>query len=36
LTDGPAGVSDVRMFRVWAGGGLNNIWLTANPRPSRP
>jgi hypothetical protein len=23
----PAGVSDVRMFRVWAGGGLNNIIL---------
>jgi hypothetical protein len=21
----PAGMSDVRMFRVWAGGGLNNI-----------
>jgi len=36
LTHGPPGVSDVRMFRVWAAGGLNNIWLTANPRPSRP
>jgi hypothetical protein len=36
LTNLPAGVSDVRMFRVWAGGGLNNIWLTADPRPSRP
>jgi hypothetical protein len=25
----PSGVSDVRMFRVWAAGGLNNIRLTA-------
>jgi hypothetical protein len=23
----PAGVSDVRMFRVWAGGGLNNLTI---------
>ena len=23
----PAGLSDVRMFRVWAGGGLNNLTI---------
>ena len=31
-----AGVSDVRMFRVWAGGGQNNITLTGSPRVSPP
>jgi ABC-type proline/glycine betaine transport system ATPase subunit len=31
----PSNVSDVRMFRVWAAAGLNNITLTPAARPVR-
>jgi hypothetical protein len=31
----PAGVTDVRLFRVWVANGVNNITLTASAEPQR-